>query len=101
MSNGEVVTCSDNEKADLFHGAAGAVGSLGITTLIALQLTEAKKYVETTEYPVSSISDAIEKIQTVTSDSELGCVDGIPFSKSKGAIITGRMTDNPMRDVAI
>jgi delta24-sterol reductase len=48
VSNGEVVTGSDNEKADLFHGAAGAVGSLGITTLIALQLTAAKKYVETT-----------------------------------------------------
>jgi delta24-sterol reductase len=41
------------------------------------------------------------KIQTVTSDSELGCVDGILFSKSKGAIITGRMTDIPLRDVAI
>lgn len=101
LANGEVVTCSDNENADLFHGAAGAVGSLGITTLIELQLREAKKYVETTYHPVSSISEAIEKIQAVTSDSELDYVDGILFSKSQGAIITGRMTDNPVRDVAI
>jgi delta24-sterol reductase len=101
LANGEVVTCSDSEKADLFHGAAGAVGSLGITTLIELQLREAKKYVETTYHPVSSISEAIEKIQAAASDSELDYVDGILFSKSQGAIITGRMTDNPVRDVAI
>jgi delta24-sterol reductase len=101
LGNGEVVICSDNEKPDLFHGAAGAVGSLGITTLIELQLRDAKKYVETTYHPVSSISEAIETIKKVTSDPELDYVVGILFSKSQGAIITGRMTDHPMRDVAI
>lgn len=101
LANGEVVTCSSNEKPDLFHGAAGAVGSLGITTLIELQLRDAKKYVETIYHPVSSISEAIKKIEEATSDSELDYVDGILFSKSQGAVITGRMTNNPTRGIAI
>ena len=95
LANGEVVRCSENEKPDLFHGAAGAVGSLGVTTLVELQLREAKKYVETVYHPVSSVAEAIEKIQEVTMDPELDYVDGILYSKTQGAVITGRMTDVP------
>ncbi|KAL6404675.1 FAD binding domain-containing protein [Ilyonectria robusta] len=42
LGNGDVVTASREERADLFRGAAGAVGTLGVTTLIELQLMEAK-----------------------------------------------------------
>ena len=93
LANGEVVKISPTEKADLFNGAAGAVGSLGVTTLVELQLHEAKKYVETTYYPVSSMSEATTKLKEFTSQSDLDYVDGIMFSKIQGAIITGRMTD--------
>ncbi|KAL9065264.1 MAG: hypothetical protein Q9161_008343 [Pseudevernia consocians] len=93
LANGKVLNCSDSENADLFHGAAGALGSLGVTTRIELQLCEAKKYVETTYYPVSSIVEAIEKIEEVTADPEVDHVDGILFSKTKGAVMAGRMTD--------
>ena len=95
LADGEVVRCSENEKPDLFHGAAGAVGSLGVTTLVELQLREAKNHVETVYHPVSSVAEAIEKIEQVILDPELDYVDGILYSKSQGAIITGRMTDAP------
>ncbi len=36
--NGEVVRCSRSENADLFHGAIGGFGVLGVFTAIALQL---------------------------------------------------------------
>ena len=101
LANGDVVTCSDSEKSDLFHGAAGAVGSMGVTTLVELRLREAKKYVETTYHPTSSISEAIEKIEQMTSNPELDYVDGILFSKNQGAIITGRLTDNPKHNIRI
>jgi Delta24-sterol reductase len=48
LGNGDIVTVSRSENLDLFCGAAGAVGSLGIMTLIKLQLIEAKKFVKTT-----------------------------------------------------
>jgi delta24-sterol reductase len=44
LADGKLVTASKTEKADLFHGAAGACGSLGIITLVELQLIEAKKW---------------------------------------------------------
>ena len=40
LGNGDVVVASpNNEHADLFHGAAGAVGSLGIATCIEQHAT--------------------------------------------------------------
>lgn len=101
LANGDVVICSDTEKPDLFHGAAGAVGSLGVTTLVEIQLKAAKKFVETTYHPISSMSEAIEKIERVTLDHDLDYVDGILFSKDCGAIITGHLTDNPRLDAPV
>lgn len=94
LANGDILTCSEVENADLFRGAAGAVGTLGVVTLVKLCLRRATKFVETTYYPVDGgMQEAIAKIQTFTSRSELDYVDGIMYSKTHGAIITGRMTD--------
>lgn len=93
LASGEVVQLSPTEKADLFHGSAGAVGTFGVTTLVELRLQDAKKFVETTYHPVSDMKDAIAKLQAFTKDSTLDYVDGIMFSKTSGAIITGRLTD--------
>jgi Delta24-sterol reductase len=43
LGNGDIITASDQENSGLFHGASSAVGSLGITTLLELQLIQAKK----------------------------------------------------------
>lgn len=94
LANGEIVIASDHEKADLFHGAAGAAGSFGVTTLVELRLKEAKAYVETTYHPVKSMFEAIRKCQEVTADPTLDYVDGILYSKEQGVIITGRLTND-------
>lgn len=98
LADGSVVKCSKSDKSDLFDGAAGALGTLGITTLLELNLRPATKYVETTYHPVSSVAEAVEKTQQMTSDLSLDYVDGILFSKTQGAIITGRMTDEAKPD---
>lgn len=95
LANGETLKCTNSENSDLFHGAAGAVGSLGVTTLVELQLRQATRFVETTYHPVASISEATKKLLQVTQDDELDYVDGIMFSRNEGAIITGRMADTP------
>ena len=64
-------------KAPRFHGAAGACGNVGVTSLVELQLREAKKYVETTYHPVWRMMAAIKKIEEVTADLDLDYVDGI------------------------
>src|SRR2546421_8059856 len=45
IPNGEVVSASETENPDLFHGAASSFGTMGVTTLLEIQLTDAKKYV--------------------------------------------------------
>ncbi|MCJ1276938.1 hypothetical protein MMC21_004746 [Puttea exsequens] len=101
LANGKIVLCSKTEKPDLFHGAAGACGTLGVTTLVELQLRDAKKYVEATYHPVSSVAEAIRKIGELTADLDLDYVDGILYSKTQGAIVTGRLTDDPGRGVPV
>lgn len=101
LATGEVVKCSATERPDLFWGAAGAVGSLGVTTLVELRLHEAKKFVETQYHPVSSMREAIEKIESATKDTSNDYVDGIMFSESQGAIVTGRMTDTPPESLPV
>lgn len=96
LGTGDVITASNQENSDLFHGASGAVGSLGITTLLEIQLIQAKEYVKVIYYPTKSIPEAIEKIRAEIQNPELDYVDGILFSKEHGVIITGRLTDeNP------
>ena len=93
LGNGEVITASRTQNSDLFYGASGAVGSLGITTLLELQLVQAKKYVKTVFHPVTSISEAVDKVRNETRDPKHDYVDGIIFCEDHGVIITGSMTD--------
>ncbi|KAK4547270.1 hypothetical protein LTR36_000925 [Oleoguttula mirabilis] len=94
LATGEVITTSPTSRPDLFHGAAGAVGTFGVTTLVEIQLRKAAKYVETTYHPVSSTKEAISKIKALADpEGDLDYVDGILFSPTSGAIVTGRMTD--------
>ena len=102
LANGNVVRASPTVNADLFRGAAGALGTLGITTLIELRLVQARKYVRTTYHPVGSIREALEKIQLETKNQSNDYVDGLLFSKTQGAIVTGQLTDEkPDSSVAL
>ncbi|KAG6008879.1 hypothetical protein E4U21_003690 [Claviceps maximensis] len=93
LGNGDVVTASRDERADLFRGAAGAVGTLGVTTLMELRLIEAKKFVRTTYHRTRSVAEAVHKVRSETANPDNDYVDGILFSQDHGVVITGTMTD--------
>ncbi|KAF4630228.1 hypothetical protein G7Y89_g7911 [Cudoniella acicularis] len=93
MGDGEVCTLSENKKGDLFRGAAGAVGTFGVTTAVELQLQKARRFVKTTYWPVKGMGEAVEMLKEATREAEVDYVDGIMFSPTSGAIITGRLTD--------
>lgn len=94
LADGELITTSETRNRDLFRGAAGAVGTLGVTTLVELQLVEAKRFVKTTYHPTNSLASAIDKVKSETKNAQNDYVDGILFSRSHGAVITGEMTNN-------
>jgi delta24-sterol reductase len=62
LANREVVTVSKTEHPDLFKGAIGALGTIGITTLINLQLIQAKKFVKITYYQRHNVHNTIQTI---------------------------------------
>lgn len=94
LGNGEVVKASREERRDLFEGAAGAVGTLGVTTLIELRLLEAKRFVKTTYHRVHSVAEALAKVRAETGNLDNDYVDGILYSRDHGVVITGRLTDD-------
>ena len=93
LPNGDIVTASDNSKSDLFYGAASSFGTLGVTTLLELQLIEAETYVQLTIHPVSNIRQALHQIEEATRNTAIDYVDGIVFSRNRSVICTGRLTD--------
>lgn len=94
LADGTVVTASEKDHSDLFRGAAGAVGTLGVTTLVELRLHKATKYVETTYHPVGSVKEAVAMLKDCQSrPDEYDYIDGIMYSPHAGAVITGHMTD--------
>ena len=96
LADGSVVVASEKEYADLFRGAAGAVGTFGVTTLVELRLQKASKFVETTYHPVGSVKEAVKLLRDFTArPDEFDYVDGIMYSPSAGAIVIGKMTDEP------
>lgn len=101
LPNGEKVTASSTERSDLFYGAASSFGTLGVTTLLEVQLIDAKAYVELTYHPVSSISEAVEKMEDATDDSSIDYLDGIMYSRDSGVVCSGRLTNDVKEGVKI
>ena len=93
LANGDVVRASSSERPDLFYGAASSFGTLGVTTLLEMQLVEAKTYVALTYHPVSSISEAQKTIEEATNDVSCDYLDGIMFAQDRGVICVGRLTN--------
>ncbi|KAI2468331.1 FAD-binding domain-containing protein [Annulohypoxylon bovei var. microspora] len=98
LPDGEVVFAKpgdgEGEHGDLFKGAAGALGTLGVATLLELRLIEAKRFVRTTYRRTSSVAEAVRVVkEECEGDKGNDYVDGILFSKDHGVVISGKMTD--------
>ncbi|KAK3303472.1 uncharacterized protein B0T15DRAFT_540320 [Chaetomium strumarium] len=87
-------------KGDLFRGAAGAVGTLGLTTLLEVRLMQARKFVETRYRRTGSVAEAVEAVREEVRKGENDYVDGILFGKDHGVVVTGRLTDEKPEGVA-
>jgi len=92
LGNGEIVTASPTENADLYYATACAYGTLGIITKATLQLQPAKKYVSLTYLPVQSFQEAVEVINQTVHQPDVDFVDGLLFSEHTGTVMVGRLT---------
>ncbi|KAI0196468.1 hypothetical protein F4808DRAFT_439749 [Astrocystis sublimbata] len=93
IPNGEVRRASKTESPDLFWGAASAFGTVGIVTLLEVQLQDATQYVQLTHYPAHSFAEASQKLQEQVADKSVEFVDGIIFSPTNMVICAGSLVD--------
>ncbi|OAL05723.1 FAD-binding domain-containing protein [Phaeosphaeriaceae sp. SRC1lsM3a] len=92
LGNGDIVQASQTENTDLFYGSAGALGTLGITTQLEVQLVPCGRYVEVTYIPVNSHAEALDLFANPSSDIDF--LDAVMFSSQHGVVISGRLSSS-------
>ncbi|MCJ1327969.1 hypothetical protein MMC10_004644 [Thelotrema lepadinum] len=93
LANGDVTRATKTGKQDLFWGAASAFGTLGIVTLLEVQLRDAKKYVQLTYQLSPSIAQTSALLQQEISRETNDYVDAITFSLDSTVICIGCLVD--------
>lgn len=94
LPTGEVAKASNSEKQDLFWGAASAFGTVGVVTLLEVQLMDAKKYVALTYHLSKGFDNTLVKIKEETENDDNDYIDGITFTPESSVICCGRMVDD-------
>ncbi|KAL1306951.1 hypothetical protein AAFC00_005589 [Neodothiora populina] len=101
LPNGDIVKASETENSDLFHGAAGSFGTLGVATLFEIRLIKAKDYVEVEYRSVPSLTGTFDALKHAYNDSSNDYVDGIMLEKNRGLVITGKFTNTISPDAPL
>ncbi|KAF2681209.1 FAD-binding domain-containing protein [Lentithecium fluviatile CBS 122367] len=97
LGNGEVVwASSENEHRELFYACAGSCGSLGVITLLEMELIEAQPYVELEYRAVRSTQEAVEAFQEAEQDPSVDYMDGIMYALDRGVVMLGKLASNPI-----
>ncbi|KAF2461130.1 hypothetical protein BDY21DRAFT_369193 [Lineolata rhizophorae] len=95
LGDGEVVRASRTERRDLFYGAAGTCGTLGVVTLLEVDLREAGGFVELEYRTVRGVEETLKVVEAFTRDESLDFVDAIMFSAERSVVMTGVLTAAP------
>ena len=93
LPDGEITRASKTGRADLFWGAASAFGTLGVVTMLEVQLKEAKSYVELTYLHSRKASDTVRMLREECAKETNDYVDGIVYAKNSTVVCTGRLVD--------
>ncbi|CAK7232042.1 hypothetical protein SCUCBS95973_008128 [Sporothrix curviconia] len=91
LASGEVVKASrtTDENTDLFWGAASAFGTLGVVTLLEVQLQDAQPYVRLTYTLHDTVQGSRKLMEEEIERDDVNYVDGIMFSKTSTVICSG------------
>lgn len=93
LGDGSVVTCSADERTDLFHSVPWSYGTLGILTSVEIKIVPAKKYVKLEYEPFKDLDAFTERFERVSKECVSEFVEGILFNDSEGVLMTGSGTD--------
>ena len=97
--DGQVVTCSRTQNADLFHGFPNSYGTLGYALRLQIELEATRPYVHLEHIRCGSVTEAVEVMRRhcrngVGDDAgPAAFVDGTWFSSTEVYITVGRWAD--------
>lgn len=96
LGDGQITTASqdDVETSELFWAAAASFGTMGVVTLLALELIDAKPFVELRYLKVGGVQGAVQRFEEETRKGDLDYIDGILFAKDLGVVCLGKLTDS-------
>lgn len=94
LGTGDIVRASATEHPDLFRGAAGTAGTLGIVTKLEVSLIPARRFVKLEYHKYTTVRDTLTAVRRATEDPSNDYVDGIVFSKTLGLVMTGKLIDD-------
>ncbi|KAK4250718.1 hypothetical protein C7999DRAFT_28801 [Corynascus novoguineensis] len=101
LGNGEIVQASNDHHQDLFHAAAGALGTLGIVTAVRLRLVPAKAFVHVRYTRLATfLPDAIGQFRKMKAGATFEYLDAILYSKQHAVAITGTSIHNDLPEGA-
>jgi len=91
LANGEHRQSTRETNTELFHGVAGAFGSLGILTAVEIECRAAAPKVTLAYHRFSSVASAMESMRTFTKDPSVDFVEGIVLDRNTTALIIGTL----------
>ena len=94
----EIRICSEREDQhpELFHGAAGACGTIGVITLIKVRLMPAKPYLQLTLCYANSATEIHERTLKAMEDSNTtDSIETVLLSADETLLIFGYLIANP------
>lgn len=94
LGNGDIITASLTENADLFEGLPCSYGTIAVITAAKLKLIKAKPFVRLSYDQVKNHTDAITQIKIAAQRPEIDFIDAIMFTRTFGTVMTGSFTDD-------
>ncbi|KAL8496125.1 hypothetical protein ACS0TY_020009 [Phlomoides rotata] len=93
---GEVVVCSEEKNADLFHGVLGGLGQFGIITRARISLEPAPKMVKWIRILYSDFSTfARDQEHLISAEKTFNYVEGLVIVNRSGLVNNWRSSFNP------
>ena len=72
-----------------------SMGTVGIVTLLEVQLVEAKPYIQLDIVKAHGLTDSINKIEEAITNPRNEYIDGMLFNRDFGVVMFGRLVDKP------
>lgn len=90
---GDVIECSKNNNADIFHTLPNAFGTLGYVLKCKVELRKTKKFIKVETLTYNDSKTYFSKLKKITQNFKYDFIDGVIYSAIKHVIITGRFVD--------